>query len=338
VAQHDADFPAFLEAMRGRRLLHLGHREADPDALGSAYAMSCVLPGDVGCARGITTAARDLADWLGMTPLIDPDPAAYDYVLLYDSINADLVGLPLPARYALFDHHDVTGGHRYGSFDNELADGAEWCWLRPVESTCSLLADLFIAHDVPITGEMAVALAAGVVTDTGWLQAADAAAFRRLAAILEVTDLYLEDIVGIVDSPGRRTARRSEVLTALRDVQETQAGRWCILSVETDSDEHSRVLSDVLSRVGGDIRATACPKNGETKASVECAGPLVTQTGVDLAGVMRQVAQDLDGLGTCAHTWGTQMLGRIVAPVDQRELLDLCVAATARALANCDGS
>jgi nanoRNase/pAp phosphatase (c-di-AMP/oligoRNAs hydrolase) len=336
VAEHDAHFPDFLEAMRGRRLIHVGHREADPDALGSAYAMSCVLPGDVGCARGITAAARDLAAWLGIDLLIDPDLASYDYVAFYDSINADLVGLPLPARYALFDHHNLLGGHRYGSFYNELADGAEWCWLRPVESTCSLLADLFIAYDVPITHKMAVALAAGIVSDTGWLQTADASAFRRLAAILKATDLYLEDIVRIVDSPGQRAARRSRVLTALRGVQETYAGRWCILSVETHSDEHSRVLSDVLSRIGGDLWATACPKNGETKASVECAGPLVTQTGLDLAGVMGQVAQDLAGLGTPAHTWGTQMLGRIVAPVDPRELLDLCVAATARALADCD--
>jgi nanoRNase/pAp phosphatase (c-di-AMP/oligoRNAs hydrolase) len=326
--ENRADFPAFLAAMRGRRLLHLGHRGGDPDALGSAYAMSCVLPGDVGCARGIGPAARDLADWLGITPTIDPAPAAYDFVILYDSINPDLVGLPMPARYALFDHHDTSGGHRYGSFTNTLAKDAEWCWLRPVESTCSLLVDLFIAHGVPITHKMAVALAAGIITDTGRLQAADAGAFRRLAAVLEPTGMYLEDVIEIVESPGRRAARRSAVLSALRDVQERHVGRWCILSVEANTEEHSWVLTDVLNRVGGDICATACSKNGETKVTVECAGPLVAHTGIDLAGVMDQVAQ---GLGT-AHTWGTRMLGRIVAPVPRRELLDMCVVATVRAL------
>ena len=89
--------------------------------------------------------------------------------------------------------------------------------------------------------------------------------------------------------------------------------------------------------MGGDVRATACPKNGETKASIECAGPLVAQTGIDLAGLMGQVARDLERVGISAHTWGTQMLGRIVAPVGRRELLDLCVSATARALADGEG-
>jgi hypothetical protein len=290
--------------------------------------MSCLLPGDIGCAQGIRGAARGLADWLGIEPLIDPDLTAYEYVIFYDTINPDLVGLPMPARYALFDHHNTSGGHRYGSFCNELAEGAEWCWLRPVESTCSLLADLYLAHDVPITGKMAVALAAGIVTDTGWMQSADADAFRRLAQVLEPTGMYLEDVAAIVESRGQRAARRPGVLSALRDVKERSVGPWSILSVEANAEDHIGVLTDVLNRVGGDICATVCSTNGRTKVTVECAGPLVAQTGIDLAGLMAQVAQDLEG----AHTWGTRMLGRIVAPVPQKELLDICVAATARAL------
>ncbi|MCK5430294.1 MAG: hypothetical protein KAI94_12525 [Anaerolineales bacterium] len=45
------DFHAFIEAMRGKRLLHLGHKDADCDAVGSAYALSCILPGDIARSR-----------------------------------------------------------------------------------------------------------------------------------------------------------------------------------------------------------------------------------------------------------------------------------------------
>ena len=55
------DFHAFIEAMRGKRLLHLGHKDADCDAVGSAYALSCILPGDIGFANGLKTTSRDLA-------------------------------------------------------------------------------------------------------------------------------------------------------------------------------------------------------------------------------------------------------------------------------------
>ena len=106
-----SSFPEFMEAMRGEKLVHLGHKDADCDALGSAFVLSCLLPGDIGFARGVKATAHDLAEWLGLTILIDPDPAKYDYVTIYDTYSLSMLGLPLPERYALFDHHE-PGGHR----------------------------------------------------------------------------------------------------------------------------------------------------------------------------------------------------------------------------------
>jgi c-di-AMP phosphodiesterase-like protein len=35
-----SSFPGFMEAMRGKKLLHLGQKDADCDALGSAFALT----------------------------------------------------------------------------------------------------------------------------------------------------------------------------------------------------------------------------------------------------------------------------------------------------------
>ena len=43
----DDDFMTFLTAHRGRRILYLAHRQADFDAIGSAYALSTALPGAI---------------------------------------------------------------------------------------------------------------------------------------------------------------------------------------------------------------------------------------------------------------------------------------------------
>lgn len=244
-----SDFPAFLAAMRGRRLLHLGHRDADCDALGSAFALSCLLPGDVGFAQGLKVSALDLAAWLGLSPLIDPDPALYDYVIIYDTPSGDMLGYDVPPRYAPFDHH-VQGGHRFSDFDSQLAAEAEWCWVRPVESTCSIVSDLIVAHGLPINREMGVALAAGILTDTYWLRLADGAVLRRLAAILEGAGLYVEEVMAAVDSPGRQLDRRQAVLAALRSVHETVVGNWSILAAETDSHDHGFFVSGALGRRG----------------------------------------------------------------------------------------
>ena len=165
---HFGDFGAFLRAMEGLKLLHLGHKDADCDALGSAYAMSCLLPGDVGFALGLKTSAQDLARWLEVRPITDPDPEAYDFTIIYDTHSANLLGLEVPERYALFDHH-VPGGHRYSDFHNELQANAVWSWVLPLESTCSILGQLLDAHGLLSSRRMRIALAAGLVTDTAWL-------------------------------------------------------------------------------------------------------------------------------------------------------------------------
>jgi nanoRNase/pAp phosphatase (c-di-AMP/oligoRNAs hydrolase) len=326
---HDAqDFSAFLRAMEGLRLLHLGHKDADCDALASAYAMSRVLPGDVGFAQGLKTSARDLALWLECRPQIDPDPAAYDFVIIYDTNSPALLGLPVPEQYALIDHH-VPGGHRYSDFQNQLVAAATWAWVRPLESTCSVLADLFAANSVPTTRKVQIALAAGIVTDTAWLEMADGAALRRLAAVLEPSNLYLEDVYQAIDTPFRRASRRSAVLTAVRGVHEVVVGHWSVLAADTDAHDHGFAVASALRRLGGDVCAVAFPKGDRAMVMVECGSVLTEQTGIDLSRLLRSVGQRV----SASDCWGTRIFGRIIAPVPLQELLHLCVAEVAQSLA-----
>jgi nanoRNase/pAp phosphatase (c-di-AMP/oligoRNAs hydrolase) len=326
---HVSDFGAFLQAMEGQSLLHLGHKDADCDALASAYAMSCLLPGDVGFAQGLKTSAQDLARWLDFCPLIDPDPGAYDFTIIYDTHSPSLLGLAVPERYALFDHH-VPGGHRYSDFQNELRAEAAWSWVLPLESTCSILAELLAANNLLLDRRMRIALAAGLVTDTAWLDLANGAALRRLATILEGADLYLEDVFMAIDSPLRRVSRRSAVLKSLRDAQETTIGPWSTLSAVTDSHDHGFAVASAFRRLGADVCAVAFPKEGRSMAMVECYSALSETMGIDL----RQLAGDLADLLDASESWGTRCFGRIIAQMPPDELLDLCVTAVGEALRN----
>ncbi len=322
-----SDFGAFMRAMAGVRLLHLGHRDADCDALGSAYAMSRVLPGDVGFAQGLKASARDLAAWLALYPIIAPDPSAYDYTILYDTNGPALLGLPLPARYALFDHH-VPGGHRDASFRSELAPGAEWCWVEALESTCSVLVEQFLAHGIALDVRMSVALAAGIVTDTGWLETANAGALRRLAAVLAPSGLYLEDVSAAIDSPNRRAARRSAVVAALRGVREYRVGPWGILTAHTDSHDHGFAVTAALLRLGADVCAVCFPKRERAMVMAECGVQLAERPGIDLGAVMAEVA----AASGAEETWGTALFGRVIGAMDEQVLLAQCVSAIEGAL------
>jgi phosphoesterase RecJ-like protein len=323
----DAEFNTFLKSLAGRRLLHLGHKDADCDALGAAYAMSLVLPGALGFARGLKTTARDLARHLEIRPIIDPDPRQYDYTIIYDTLNLALLGLPLPGRYALFDHH-LPGGHRYADFESELAGGAEWHWVRPLESTCSVLIELFLANGVPITRPIGVALAAGLITDTAWLQLADGAALRRLAAVLEPAGLYVQDVYAAIDDVDRRAGRRSAVIDALRSVQEKRAGRWHILRATTDTHDHGFAVLGALGRLGGDVCIVGFPKEERGMAMLELGATLAGRGVVDALQIVESIGQEV----SATDAWGSPAFGRVIAPLPAGELAERCVAAVTRRL------
>ena len=227
----------------------------------------------------------------------------------------------------MFDHH-LPGGHRYSDFHNQLIADALWSWVWPLESTCSVLAELFAGYGVPTTRRMQIALAAGIVTDTAWLEMANGAALCRLGAVLEPSGLFLEDVFQAIDAPNRRANRRTAVLAALRSVHETVVGCWDILATETDSHDHGFAVGSALRRLGGDVCAVAFPKDEQTMVMMECGSNLTETTGINLRQLMDEVAQVVNA----SDTWGTRIFGRIVAPLSPSELLDHCVAAVGQAL------
>ena len=313
------DFAGFLHQIQGKRLLHLAHRDADCDALGSAYAMSRVLPGAVGFAGEMKDSAQDLANWLGLKPVVNPDPADFEYTILYDTISQGMVGAPLPAHYALFDHHE-PGGHRNSECLSLLSGAAEWAWVKPVESTCSVLVDLFIEQSILVDAKMSLALAAGIMTDTGLLHHANGSALQRLAWMLEPVGLYVEDVLAVIDNPGRKAAVRSEVLQALQGMHEKVIGDWNLLATETKTREHGLAVINFLNQLGSDIRVVGFSLNGQAMVFSECQQAVVECEQINLAGLMADLAEGLPG----AEAWGTRSLGRIMAPLPVSEMTRLC--------------
>lgn len=327
MAEKHSNFPAFLIAMRGKRLLHIGHQHADCDALGSAYAMSRILPGDVGFAGGMKIHAQALADFLELECVDNPNPANYDYTLIYDTLSVPLLGVPLPERFAIFDHHE-SGGHRFSAIHNELADTAEWGWVWPTESTCSLLIDLFQEHKIPIDQKMGVALAAGIVTDTVRLQHAHGPALRHLSVALEAANRYVEDIWSVLDSSVIREARRPAILNSLRTLKEVNHNGWSMLVTEIDSQDNAFVIMDTFIQLGWDIGLVGFPRGKETMVISVCTAELVLDAGVDLGGLMRALAPEVDA----SEAWGTRAAGRIIAPLALDDLTARCVEAIRTAL------
>ncbi len=327
-----SDFLTFLQQKKGQRVLHLGHKDADCDALGSAYAVSKLLPGDIGFAQGLKTTAADLADWLEVTPVIDPDPNAYDFTVIYDCYTTEILACPVPEHYALFDHH-TPGGRRLLDFQNQMSTLADWRWLWPSDSTCSVIAQLFLENAVPFDQKMAIALASGIVTDTFMLKFANAESFRLLSEILGCHGQYLEDVLAVIHPSERVAIRRAAVFKAIQTMREEKIGPWSVLALHTDSHDHGLTLFNILNHLGGDANVVCFPKsrtNGRNvnMVMVECEQAFSQQTGIHLGELVAEVAKQVEAL----DTWGSKRVGRIIAAAPKDDLLDLCMETLIQAL------
>jgi nanoRNase/pAp phosphatase (c-di-AMP/oligoRNAs hydrolase) len=310
----------FISAMKDKRLLHLGHIDADCDAFASAYALSRLLPGDIGFALSVKSSTSDLAEWLSAAYLIDPNPMNYEYTIIHDTYKASLLGMPIPTNYAIFDHHE-PGGHRFAEMHNELAEDAEWVFVKALESTCSVLIDLFLANDMDIDRGMGVAFAAAIITDTAMLQRANGGAMQRLSTALNAAGMYVEDVLAIIDNPKRKSKRRVAMMDTICNLNQRMSRDCIILSAETDTQDHGFVAIEIMNQIGGDVQVIGFSKWGQAMVMLASNAYMVDRWGFDLGALMRDLAPTLNS----ESAWGTSAHGRIIAPLPVKELINICV-------------
>jgi len=87
-----------IKHLCGHRKIYLCHRNADPDAIGSAFALSWLFGGDIGVFGDLSRSAIQLADSIDIKPLIDPDLNSYELVVLVDTSVSSQVGGAKPWR------------------------------------------------------------------------------------------------------------------------------------------------------------------------------------------------------------------------------------------------
>ena len=183
----NSDMAAVVDALRtGDRFLVTSHEHPDGDALGSLLAMhlgleqlgrdtvmaltgSAPLPGEY---RFLELEERGLLRAL-------PEDAAARVLVAVDCAQetrlTDVRLLDAPVVVNIDHHHDNT---RFGTVNLVVADAS---------STAEVLADVFVGLGVPLTPEIAEALYAGLVTDTGRFQYSNTTpkALRLAAELLE---------------------------------------------------------------------------------------------------------------------------------------------------------
>jgi len=105
-------------------VLYLCHRNADPDSIGSAFALQQAFGGKLGAVEDLSRTGQALAAAIGAVVEINPGAKGCDLVIIIDtSVRLQLGSFNL-AKYALIDHH----------LDQGLLEAAEFYIQRPSRS------------------------------------------------------------------------------------------------------------------------------------------------------------------------------------------------------------
>lgn len=264
-------------------ILYLCHRNADPDALGSAFALKEAIGGTIGVIEGCDRVASQIARQLDIGFVTNP-AGDFDLVVVVDtSTPAQLNGFPLK-EYAVIDHHTTTS----------LNDNAVFYLHRNKSSTAEIVLDVLKIMGAPIMGRTAFALMSGIITDTGNFRHATSDSFKAVAELIELSGIEYGEVIDMLSSVPQDVSMRIAFLKAAQRTMIERVDDWIIVTSQVSS--FGGAAASSLISIGADVAFVASKKDDVVKVSAR-ARREAQNAGVNLAKLMEEISVQFKGTG-----------------------------------------
>lgn len=267
-----------------KRVLYLCHKNADPDAIGSAFALQEAFGGDLAAVEGVNRTAAGLLRAVGADLLIDPSVEGYDLVVVVDTAVRLQIGDLNLKDYAVVDHHQ----------DRDLIESALFSIQRSADSTAEIVWEILTKSGILPSREAALGLVVGIITDTGRFKHAHASSFRTVAEILERSTIEYAEALDVLSKVPTDISRRIAALRAASRAEIEWTDNWVVVSSEVGAFEGSSAMTLVgigadVALVGG-VHGDVCRISGRAKRDAVLAG-------LDLAAILGAVGRAHQGDG-----------------------------------------
>lgn len=264
-------------------ILYLCHRNADPDALGSAFALKEAIGGTIGVIDGCDRVASVLAKQLNIEFIKDPE-GEYDLVVVVDtSTLAQLNGFPLK-NYAVIDHHATTS----------LNENSAFSLHRNKSSTAEMVLDVLNVMGAPIMRRAAFALIAGIITDTGNFKHATSDSFKAVAELIELSGIEYSEVMDALSTLPQDISMRIAFLKAAQRSVIERVDDWVIVTSQVSS--FGGAAASNLISIGADVAFVASKEGDQVKMSAR-ARKCAINAGVNLAKLMEEISVKYKGTG-----------------------------------------
>ncbi len=265
-------------------ILFLCHRNADPDAVSSAFALSEAIGGTVGLVDGSNRVASLLIDRLEINVVDAPDTSDYDFTVVVDtSTNAQLNNIQL-TNYCVIDHHATTA----------LTENSDFFLHRNASSTAEIVFDILRYMEAPIMRRTALGLMTGIITDTGHFKHANPSTFRTMADIIEVSGVEYPEVLELMAATPQDISMRIAMLKSATRAQIERVNDWLVVSSNISSFGGS--ASSMLINIGADVALVGTSRDGTIRVSGRAKRDAVS-AGVNLGQIMEDVSQNYQGTG-----------------------------------------
>ncbi|MEM1550422.1 MAG: DHH family phosphoesterase [Candidatus Bathyarchaeia archaeon] len=286
---------SILKEREAKRILILCHKNADPDAVCSSYALSSLLKllkpdieVTVAAPESVSKLSKKILEKFSMEVTHEePDFKSFDALFILDTNTIRQLGewgrriceVSLPI--IIIDHH---APHL------ETEKIATLCICREdVSATCEVIYDLFKETSTKLSRNVAEALLLGISFDTRHFALARSSTFKVISEIVDL-GINIQEALQILVAPmdiSERIAR----LKACKRMKTMRIYGWIIAFSHVGSFQASAARA--LIDVGADVAIVGSEDKGEILISIRSSNEFYNRTGVHLG---RDIASPLGNL------------------------------------------
>ena len=301
------------ELQKGKKCVLL-HKNADPDALGCAVALSLAFPDmAIGAVEGLSKNGKSLQRNLGIEVIENPDISMYDKIVVVDTPSPDRLGefknyLKNPI---IIDHHSKS--YKWNT---------PFFYVDETKSSCvEIIYQLLKLGEKKITQTIGLALLAGIITDTGKFSYADSSTLKTFAKIMEDSGLSMDDVLSIFEE--EHETDYSKRISRLKGAQRLRyhTEREYIVAVSQVGAFESSVCSALIS-LGVDAVFVGSQRNDEFRISARATQTIIKK-GLHLGDLMADIAKE-NGCDGGGHDGAAGLNGI----GDVEALLNICLERT----------
>jgi nanoRNase/pAp phosphatase (c-di-AMP/oligoRNAs hydrolase) len=264
----------------------LVHANADSDAVGSAYALQRCFPSAVICAPGgVDRVAKLVLDRLDGGFTESCDPTSFDQVVVVDTSSpeqlAPLTGFPRST--VVIDHHTIT---------NKWDVDTYFC--DPGKTSCTeLVLEIIQAADKDIDNSTALALMAGMLTDSGHFQYARPPLLRAFAHLMDIAGLQMDEAMSVT----RNEIGASERAAMLKGAQKARFDRVGDMMVATSqSSSFEASVCRGLLNLGSDVAFVGSQREDRCRISARATQSIVRR-GMHLGELLESIGGETESDG-----------------------------------------